>query len=42
MLWKVGLCKDVAAILFEQDLKDAGCGQLDVLVVRFCSMDKQH
>jgi hypothetical protein len=37
-----GLCKDVAAILFKQDLKDAGCGRLDVLVVRFCSMDKQH
>jgi hypothetical protein len=25
-----------------QKLKDAGCGHLDVLVVRFCSMDKQH
>jgi hypothetical protein len=37
-----GLCKDVAAILFQQDLKDAGCGRLDVLVERFCSMDKQH
>jgi hypothetical protein len=37
-----GLCKDVAEILFKQDLKDAGCGRLDVLVVRFCSMNKQH
>jgi hypothetical protein len=37
-----GLCKDVAANLFKQDLKDAGCGRLDVLVQRFCSMDKQH
>jgi hypothetical protein len=25
-----------------QDLKDAGCGRLDVLVQRFGSMDKQH
>jgi hypothetical protein len=37
-----GLCKDVAAILFKQDLKDASCGRLDVLVQRFGSMDKQH
>jgi hypothetical protein len=32
----------VAEILFKQDLKDAGCGRLDVLVQRFGSMDKQH
>jgi hypothetical protein len=37
-----GLCKDVAEILFTQDLKDAGYGRLDVLVQRFGSMDKQH
>jgi hypothetical protein len=44
MPWKVtGICKDAAAILFDGDLKDANwCRRLDILVRRFCSMDKQH
>jgi hypothetical protein len=37
-----GICKDAAAILFDEDLKDANCRHLDILVRRFCSMDKQH
>jgi hypothetical protein len=37
-----GLCKDLAVILFKQDLKDASCGRPDVLVECICSMDKQH
>jgi hypothetical protein len=37
-----GICKDATAILFDGDLKDANCRRLDILVRRFCSMDKQH
>ena len=37
-----GLCQDVATILFEQDLKPANCGRLDILVKQFCDLDMQH
>ena len=37
-----GLCQDVAAILFHEDLKPANCGRLDLLVKRFCDLDMQH
>ena len=37
-----GICKDAAFILFDGDLKDANCRRLDILVRRFCSIDKQH
>jgi hypothetical protein len=37
-----GICKDTAAILFDEDLKDANCRLLDLQVKLLCSMDKQH
>jgi hypothetical protein len=37
-----GICKDVAAILFDEDLKDANCRLLDLQVKLLCSIDKQH
>jgi hypothetical protein len=36
-----GICKDAATILFDGDLKDANCRCLNILIRRFCSMDKQ-
>jgi hypothetical protein len=37
-----GTCKDAAAILFDEDLKDANCRLLNLQVKLLCSMDKQH
>ena len=34
--------KDCAKILYEQDLKEAMCGQLDILVCRMCYLDRQY
>jgi hypothetical protein len=37
-----GICKDAAAILFVEDLKDANCRRLNLQVKLLCAMDKQH
>jgi hypothetical protein len=37
-----GICKDAAAILFVEDLKDANCRLLDLHVKLLCAMDKHH
>jgi hypothetical protein len=37
-----GICKDAAAILFVEDLKDANCRRLDLQIKLLCAMDKQH
>jgi hypothetical protein len=37
-----GICKDAAAILFVEDLKDANCSLLDLQIKLLCAMDKQH
>ena len=36
---KGGIMKDVAKILYEQDLKASMCGQLGILVAALCYLD---
>jgi hypothetical protein len=41
MLWKAVFARTPHSF-FYGDIKDANCRRLDILVRRFCSMDKQH